>query len=137
MTTELDNEHLRLLSLFHYIRGGICAAMSCFFILYIVMGLMITVGAFASHDQNAPPAAFGLIFVFIGTVAVILGGAWAALTIYAGRCLARRKHRFFCMVIAGIGCIFLPYGTILGVFTLIVLQRPAVQAMFDEAAIGA
>jgi hypothetical protein len=137
MVMDQDTEHLRLLSLFHYIRGGIGAFVSCIFIIYIFMGLILTASARLFHTNNGPPAAVGLIFVVIGSAAVILGWTWAALTIYAGRCLAQRKHRIFCMVIAGINCLFLPYGTILGIFTLVVLQRPSVQAIFDRAAIAA
>src|ERR1700722_5961509 len=133
MTPDLDTEHLRLLTLFHYIQGGIWALTSCFFIFYIFFGIIMTFGAAASHSHNAPPAAFGLIFTAFGTAAVILGWSWSALTIYTGRCLAQRKHHLFCLIIAGISCILLPYGTILGIFTIMVLQRPTVQAMFEPA----
>jgi hypothetical protein len=34
------------------------------------------------------------------------------------------------MVIAAIQCAFTPFGTVLGVFTLIVLVRPSVKALF-------
>lgn len=129
---ERDAEHLRLLSMFYYIRGGICAVFSCFFVIYIVIGLAATAGLAFAHDKNAPPAAFGLIFVFIGSFAVLGGWTWAGLQIYAGRCLAKRKHRMYCMVIAALSCLFLPYGTILGVFTLMVLQRPSVEQLFDQ-----
>jgi len=34
------------------------------------------------------------------------------------------------MVIAGIECLFMPFGTVLGVFTLVVLVRPSVKELF-------
>ena len=37
------------------------------------------------------------------------------------------------MVIAGISCLFVPYGTILGVFTFIVLQRSSVEKLFEQS----
>jgi len=40
----------------------------------------------------------------------------------------------FCLIVAGIICIFMPLGTILGVFTIIVLVRPSVKAMFEGQA---
>jgi disulfide bond formation protein DsbB len=52
---------------------------------------------------------------------------------YAGRCLAQRRRYLLCMVVAGIACIFMPFGTALGVFTLVVLSRPAVKAAFETA----
>ena len=36
------------------------------------------------------------------------------------------------LVVAGIGCLSIPYGAILGVMTFIVLLRKSVKAMFSE-----
>lgn len=130
---ERDAEHLKLLSLFYYIRGGICAAFSCFFVIYIVMGFVfVGVAQVHPHNNNGPPAAFGLLFAMIGVFAVLGGWTWAALQLYAGRCLAKRKHRAYCLVIGALSCLLIPYGTILGVFTLMVLQRSSVGQMFEQ-----
>lgn len=118
--------------MFYYIRGGICAVFSCFFVIYIVVGLAATAGLAFAHDKNAPPPAFGLIFVFFGSFAVLCGWTWAGLQLYTGRCLAKRKNRMFCMVIAALSCLLIPYGTLLGVFTLIVLQRSSVEQLFEQ-----
>jgi hypothetical protein len=57
----------------------------------------------------------------------------AILTIAAGRFLTQKKHRIFCIVMASIHCLHAPLGTLLGVFTLIVLLRPSVRMLFDDA----
>ena len=129
---ELDAEHLRLLSLFHYIRGGLTAAASCFFLIYVAMGMIFAGIPAFTRNGNPPPVAVGIFLAMFGGALVMLGWTWSAAVIYAGRCLAQRKNRVYCMVIAGISCIFIPYGTILGVCTLMVLQRPAVKQMFDQ-----
>src|ERR1700739_2547010 len=116
---DRDAEHLKLLSIFYYIRGGICAFFSCFFVIYLLMGMVLAVAS-ASPLHRAPPAAFGILFAVIGCFAIIIGWIWSALLIYAGRCLAQRRHRIYCLVIAAISCVLVPYGTILGVLTLIV-----------------
>lgn len=36
----------------------------------------------------------------------------------------------YCLVMAGIECMFMPFGTVLGVFTIIVLMRESVQKLF-------
>ena len=36
----------------------------------------------------------------------------------------------YCLVMAGIECLFMPFGTVLGVFTIIVLMRESVKEMF-------
>jgi hypothetical protein len=33
---------------------------------------------------------------------------------------------------AAVACIFVPFGTVLGVLTIIVLTRPSVRALFDD-----
>ncbi|HWF18547.1 MAG TPA: hypothetical protein VG754_04740 [Verrucomicrobiae bacterium] len=129
---ERDAEHLKLLSMFHYIRGGICAVFSCFFAVYIVAGMIIAMTSAFSHARNAPPPALGLVLALAGGCIVLVGWTWGALQIYAGHCLAQRKHRMYCMVIAGLSCLFIPYGTLLGIFTLMVLQRPSVRQTFEQ-----
>ena len=38
----------------------------------------------------------------------------------------------FCTVVSGIACMFMPFGTVLGVFALIVLNRPSVRKRFEN-----
>ncbi len=54
----------------------------------------------------------------------------AALKFYTAVCLKQRKSRTFCLVVAAISCLEVPYGTILGVFTFLVLERPSVARLF-------
>ena len=52
----------------------------------------------------------------------------------AARYLAARRRHMFCVVVAAISCAFSPLGTVLGVFTLIVLYRPSVREQFSSRA---
>ena len=54
----------------------------------------------------------------------------AGFVAYAGRCLSQQRRYLLCMIVAGLACLFTPIGTILGVFTLVVLLRPQVKAAF-------
>ena len=58
--------------------------------------------------------------------------AFAAMKIYAGYCIAKRKNRIYCLVVAGISLIGFPFSTILGIFSLIVLLRDSVRDLFEE-----
>ena len=51
----------------------------------------------------------------------------------AGRYLLQRTHYTFCLVVAAIACLLMPFGTALGIFTIIVLMRPSVREMFEGA----
>ncbi|MBI3852172.1 MAG: hypothetical protein HY298_18095 [Verrucomicrobia bacterium] len=128
-----DAEQLGLLSIFHYVVGGMMALFACIPILHITIGiLMIVSPAFWGSHGNAPPPFLGWFFVILGGVFVLIGWSVAALVICSGRNLSRRKHYLYCLVVAGVSCMFIPFGTVLGVFTIIVLLRPTVKELFQE-----
>ena len=129
---DQDEEHLKLLSILHYVWGGLAACGVCFGGLYAVIGGGVMIAATQAQGQNAPPAAFGGIFFLIGCFIARLAGTVSVLTILAGRNLARRKGYTFCFIMACISCLSVPLGTALGIFTIIVLQRPAVKRLFEQ-----
>jgi hypothetical protein len=76
------------------------------------------------------PAFLGWIFVIMGVIIILLGWSMAICILIAGKKLKQRKHRIYCMVVAGIECMFMPLGTILGIFTLIALNKDSIKALF-------
>jgi hypothetical protein len=127
-----DEEHLKLLSIFHYVVGGITGIFACFPIIHLIMGLvMIFAPLVFDSNGDAAPVVFGLFFVIFPLLFITLGWTLAICIITAGRFLAARKHYQFCLVIAAIECIFMPFGTVLGVFTIIVLMRESVKQLFS------
>lgn len=129
-----ETKQLELLALFHYIVGGITALFSCMPFIHVFMGLFFVFGNFEETTESssqAPEAWLGWIFVIMGSLFILTGWAVAACIIAAGRKLKARKNRMFCMVIAGIECMFMPFGTVLGIFTLITLNKETVRAAFD------
>jgi hypothetical protein len=54
-----------------------------------------------------------------------------ALTAYAGRSIQKRRRKLFVYVMAALNCLFIPYGTLLGVFTFIVLSSAAASPEFE------
>ncbi len=124
-----DQEHLKLLSIFHYIVGGLAALFSFFPVIHLILGILFLV---APHRMggNPPPPFLGWIFVLLGGGIMLMGWAFAVCVILAGRFIAKRKHYIFCLVIAALNCLFMPFGTVLGVFTIVVLIRPSVKALF-------
>jgi hypothetical protein len=74
----------------------------------------------------------GWFFIVLASAMIVAGIAFGVSVILAGRFLARRVYYTFCFVMAALECIFVPFGTILGVFTIVVLQRPTVKEMFTS-----
>lgn len=136
MQTNQDAEHLRLLSIFYYVVAGLTALFACFPIIHVVIGwsMMQDPGSFAGPGQGGPDTAWvGRLFAVMGGAFVLGGWALAVAQALTGRFLRKRERYTFCLVVAGISTMFVPFGTVLGVFTIIVLMRPSVQALFGRA----
>jgi hypothetical protein len=127
-----DKEHLRLLSIFHYVVGGLTALFALFPIFHLIFGLVMVLAPHTMEaDGEQPPVFIGWFFVIFAGVLIALGLIIATLVVTAGRYLARQKHYLFCLVVAGLECMLMPYGTVLGVFTIIVLMRESVKELFS------
>ena len=137
MITEETERQLDLLAIFHYVLAGITGLFALFPVLHLAMGLWMVSGGFpdqAMKSGQAPmdPQIFGWIFVAIAAALIAFGMALAALLAVAGRRLKQRRSHTFCLVVAGLTCMNMPLGTVLGVFTLVVLTRPGVRDAFGR-----
>lgn len=135
---NVDDEQLRLLSIFHYVVGGMAALFGCIPIFHLAMGILFLTQPGLMKGPpggNSPPPAdfIGWMFVVLGSVFILSGWTLAILLVVAGRCIAQRKRLLFCTIVAGVGCVFMPFGTILGVFSLIVLTRSSVKELFASS----
>ncbi len=131
-----DQEQLKLLVIFHYVIGGMIIFFACFFIIHLVIGIVALANPqlFESHShkgQGFPPF-LAYMFVGMGSLALVMGWTLGGLVIWSGRSIQKRRHRFLSLVVAGIMCIWIPFGTALGVFTFVLLMRPSVKALYGE-----
>ena len=129
-----DEEHLRLLSIFHYIVGGVGCLFACMPLFHMVFGLVFILSpeTFGGKGGDAPPAFFGWLFFVIGLSFFLIGQAISICIIVSGRFLAKRKKYMYSFVLGCIECIFIPFGTVLGVFTIIVLSRDSVKELYGK-----
>jgi len=132
-----DEEHRNLLGVFHYVVAALAGLMACVPMIHLLMGVFILSYPGVFKDPNGPPPEFlklfGWMFVLFAGFGIAMGWAFAGALAYAGHCLRRRKHRLFCIVMGGLCCMFFPFGTVLGAFTLVVRIRPSVAALFEGA----
>jgi hypothetical protein len=128
-----DEEHLQLLAIFHYVVAGLAALFSLFPLLYTTVGAIFIFAArhgTAKPGEDLPPQFLGWIFAVLGSLLFLMGIAMAICILIAGRSLALRKRYSFALVMSCIECLFIPFGTILGVFTIVVLSRESVRGLF-------
>jgi hypothetical protein len=131
-----DKEHLQLLAIFHYVVAGLAALFSFFPLLYTTVGAIFIFAArhgTAKPGEDLPPEFLGWIFAVLGALFFLAGLAMAVCTLIAGGSLALRKRYSFVLVMACIECLFVPFGTILGVFAIVVLSRESVRGLFSPA----
>ena len=129
-----DDEHIKLLSVFHFIVSGLALLGIGFLFLHHFM-----MSSFFSHpemwkgkDGNGPPREFFEIFIwFYWCMGLIFAVACIA-NILSGVFLRQRKHRMYSLVVAGLDCVQIPFGTALGVFTIMILLRDSVRQSYES-----
>jgi len=124
-----DLQHLKLLSVFYYIVGALIAFLSCFALIYLIVGIVFV--AAPPPSRGEPPPALGWIFIVLSSGVMLLGWTWAVALMFAGWFLGRCRHYLYCLVLGCSTLLFQPLGTILGVFTIIILIRPNVKRLFE------
>jgi hypothetical protein len=130
---DQDQEQLRLLSIFHYVVGGLLGLFACLPFLHVILGIAVVTGALPEKPNESEfPPILGWVFIVVGSLVILTGWTLAAAVVVAGRSLARHRYYTFCLIVAAIECLFVPFGTVLGVFTIVVLVRPSVRQLFEQ-----
>jgi hypothetical protein len=152
-------ERLRLLAFGFYVKGAVGALVVSFFLLHFFMMLGLSFLPQTAWDaqsrsmtatqsskvlpspspsprpvNQAPPVMMFRIFAAVIGGIILLGWTFGALTIYAGRCVHNRTRRMFILVMAGLNCVLIPWGTLLGIATFYVMQSPAGMREFGSPA---
>jgi hypothetical protein len=127
---DKDAEHLKVLSICWYVMAGLQCLGLCGGLVYVVLALVAGIGAASERGPGAPPVFLVALFGGLGCFLVVLSSVLAYLCYRVGRCLSEWRSMTYCFVMAVIACLSIPLGTILGVFTLVVLSRPSVKVKF-------
>lgn len=125
-----DDEHLRLLSVYHFaVAIGLAVLWVAFYILplaigpgyYQALGLPTTLAPEALKAQLLT----GLI-IYGAQIAVIGLNGWN---------IRQRKHRLSCLILSCVECLCtLPLGLLLGTSAILVLRRESVKVLFSSQA---
>lgn len=128
-----DNDQLKLLAVFHFVVGGLALfGIGFLFLHYFIMNTVFSrPELWKNHQGNFPPKEFLSIFVwfyfFMGVIMLVT----CLVNILSGVFLLKKKHHLFSLIVAGLNCLQIPFGTALGVCTFIVLQRDSVRQSYE------
>src|SRR5258708_7571307 len=134
----LNRDRLRLLEIAYYVAGGATIIGVSFLLIHFGMFLFLGLNPHlfdhttGSNGHQAAPPPPGLFLVFAGIIGfiILLGWTFGGLQIYSGRCLKHRRNSLLILIVAGSESVFIPWGTLLGVCTFMIMQRPSVHALF-------
>ncbi len=126
-----DSDHLKFLSIGFYVYAGWSALIACVPFIHLGMGIMMVLGGLEG-EKNPPPPFIGWVFIGFSSFFILFGWALAIASFFAARFLVRKTHYTFVLVLAAIICLFAPIGTVLGVFTILVLVRDSVKELFGK-----
>jgi hypothetical protein len=129
---EQDQEHLKLLRIFQLIYGILHFPVALVPIIHVSLGfaMIFAPDEMTSSSGEPPPAVIGVMFAAIGILVIVLIASIGVMNVIAASSMKRYSRHTFCLIVAGLNCINAPLGTALGVFTILVLQRPSVKELF-------
>jgi hypothetical protein len=127
--TQQDYDQLKTLGICTLVYAGFVGLVSLFCLIYVAVGVAMV--ADPGSDPDAQTA--GGIVALIGVIICSFFLAKCLLLVFSGIGLLKHKWRTVSYVGAGLSCMNMPLGTILGVFTFLVLGRPSVRALYDAS----
>ncbi|MFZ5638189.1 MAG: hypothetical protein ACOY82_16550 [Pseudomonadota bacterium] len=130
--TAQDRDHLRILAIMHYVFAGLGVVGLGFLGLHYTMMRTFMSPEFMKHEPNPPPEAFMDLLVWFYVVFGALMILGMILNVMVAQRLKARRGRIFCMIVAGLDLLQMPLGTLLGIFTLLVLSRDSVRRTFES-----
>jgi hypothetical protein len=131
-----DLRYLNLVSIFHYVVAGIAGLFACFPIFHLAIGLSFLGEIPNMADQGDVPFPFMLfpiLFTVIPAVLILFGWLFAIAVALTGYFIQQRRMHTFCLVMGAVETMFMPFGTVLGVFTLILLTKADIKKLFVSA----
>ena len=129
-----DDDQIKLLAVFHFILAGLALFGIGFLGLhYFIMHTVFANPQMWKNNPGAgPPPEIFAVLVWFYVAAGVLLVLVIVLNVLSGVFLRQRKHRMFSLVVAGLDCVQIPFGTALGVCTMMVLFRETVRQSYEE-----
>lgn len=131
--TQSHCQTLDLLAIFHYVLAGLMYLKGTISVIFMGIGTIAVSGVIADqpHDMAETLVVLGLLFFAAPMIFLVIAWTAATLVLFAGRRIAKRTNLTYCQVIAGLECLCFPFGTILGIISLITLTKAEAKEIFE------
>jgi outer membrane lipoprotein-sorting protein len=127
-----DREHVKLLAIFHFVFAGLAVVGIGFLCVhYFIMHTVFSnPDMWKTQQQAMPPKAFLDAFIWFYLFMGVLLLTGLVINMLSGFFLLQKRNRVFSLIIGGLNCLQIPFGTALGVFTILVLSRDSVRQLY-------
>lgn len=125
-----DEYQLHILSIAYRVAAGILALATVMESIFVLAGMGLVNGILLKPSDDLIDRAGGWLFIIHGIICAPITGCYVLATLITASYLSSRKNYMFCKTIAYALCLLVPLGTILGAFTLVVMNRKSVKDMF-------
>jgi hypothetical protein len=135
-----DKEHIKLLVIFHFIMAGLGIIGILFLLLHFTMMNSVMGNEEMWKEMKtesgeeipfSPFEFFGMFRWFYLLMGLFIVGGML-LNFLSALFMMKRKNRTFSLVTGALNCLHMPLGTVLGIFTIIILMRPTVVEVYGE-----
>ena len=128
---DTEDHNLGIYRILFIIKGILTLLFGLLPILYIILGIFV----FQKGDISFENSQIGGTFlVIIGTIAFFFLALLGILTLLTAKYLGEKRNYDFIFVMAIINCLTGILGIILGIFTILELNKPHVKRLFGKRA---
>lgn len=124
------NNNLDTFRILWIVKGVLNLLVCLFFILYIFFGIFI----WNVNDPDFQDFNPGILVMIIGGIGLVLTAIFGALTLLTAKYIKEKRGYNFILVMSVLNCLSGVLGILLGVFTIIEINKPHVKELFDKAA---
>ena len=125
--------NLNIFKTLFLVKGILNLLMALFFICYALFGGYIVNMAGSGGDLDNMTFNPAIIFFIVGGIGFVIASVMGVLTLLASKYISEVRNYNFIFVIAILNCLTGILGILLGVFTIIELNKPHVKAIFNKS----
>lgn len=128
---NIQPNNLNTFRILFIVKGIMNLLGALFFIGYAFLGTFFFNIADMNSDMDQMPFDPSILFVIIGIVGFVIALTFAVITLMAAKFIGETRNYTFIFVASILNCLTGVLGILLGIFTIIELNKPHVKQLFQ------